>query len=100
MQKLTVQVNGTDTEIDVAFESMSLKEQVLFQKTIGTARYHEWDGKSLEPDIIDALIYVGVRRDHPDVSYDDFDLPSEEIIRWLNGTAGDAEVEENPTNGS
>jgi hypothetical protein len=97
VQKLTVNVNGADTEIDVAFESMTLKEQVLFQKTIGTSRYHEWDGASLEPDILHGLIFVGVHRVHPEVGVDDFDLPSEEVIRWLNIPA---EVEENPTSGS
>lgn len=99
MQTLTVEVNGTEIEIDIAFESMSLKEQVLFQKTIGTARYHEWDGKSLDPDIIDALIFVGVRRVHPKISYDEFDLSSEEVIRWLNSATG-KETEKNPTSGS
>lgn len=97
--KIAVQVDGQDLEVEVAFDKLSLKEQVLFQKTIGTARYAEWVGSDagLAPDVIDALIFIGLRRHHPDLTVDEFDVDAAEVLRLL-GVGG--VPEENPTSGS
>ena len=94
---MKILVDGAETEVDITFDSMTLREQILFQRSLGTERYHEWVASAgwMEPDVIHALIFVALRRTHPNVGPEDFDVDSAEVLALLN-----VEVEANPTSGS
>lgn len=88
--KVQVTVNGKTNELEVDFDSLTLRQSVALQRTLGDKGWDEFTSGVVRPATLQAVIWVKLREFMPDIQPDDFDLTFE---------AEDAQ-EANPTSAS
>ena len=76
--KVRVEVDGKTEEVDIDVESLMLQEAVEVQGIIGDAHWDDLADGVMRPDALQAVLYVKLHRDHPDVKIDDFDFTFEQ----------------------
>ena len=89
--KVQVDYEGTLRTVDVSVDRITLRESVEIQRIIGGDEWDAFAAGKMRPVALQAVLYVKMRKEIPDLSIDDFDIPMTDI------EAGD---DENPTNGS
>lgn len=77
--KIRLEIDGTEQEVDLDLGSLTLREAVDVQRTIGDDKWDELAAGSpngIRPDVIQALIYAKLHTKNPelDVSGFDFDM--------------------------
>jgi len=111
-----LEIDGERVDVDVSLDRFTLREQVAFQRRLGDRftlreqvafqrrlgheRYTQWvqAGAPLwEPDVIEALLFVAVKRERPDVDPDNIDIDMATLVESI--TEGDGGGGENPTSG-
>lgn len=73
---IKLEVNGEPVEVDISFDSLTLRESVLVEQALGGDVFDDiTQGKGLaRPSVIRALLYAKLKGRFPDLSLDGFDL--------------------------
>jgi hypothetical protein len=79
MATLLLEINGEQVEVDLTFDKLSLREAVQLEKVLGEDGWKALTEGELRPSIVQALLFVKLRKYYPDLTVDDFDLPFEAL---------------------
>lgn len=77
---MQIEINGQVQEVDLSLDNLSLKESVALERLLGDEGWDRLARGELRPSTIQALVYVKLQRQFPELGLDDFDIAMSEAL--------------------